>query len=233
MKRSGRFFALLLAGVLLGTTLALVVGASASQVEPPRPLPAAPAVQAKGSSGFPASVPQLPRNFRGRGRYVVPSLGVDVPFVWNADHGNMRMMAGGPNDLIWFVNAIHNGQLYTYTYEWPGIPKPPVSCLPPVGAFTMAQFNSLVATNANPVGPEVLVTPWRRQVEHWRMSFVAPPFPLASADIYVARNDPTTWRQVLHFGLQNLYAPDQDEWIRMKTWEHRPGNATLPEPCRT
>jgi hypothetical protein len=96
----------------------------------------------------------------------------------------------------------------------------------------MEQFNSIVATNAQPVGSEILVTPWRRPVEHWRMSFVAFPFPFASADIYVARNDPTTWRQVLHFGLQNLYASDQDEWIRMRTWEHRPGNAALPSPCQ-
>ncbi|MEX0991035.1 MAG: hypothetical protein WD004_02010 [Actinomycetota bacterium] len=231
MKLPRRFLGMLVVGAVLVTALALLAGASASQGGAPRSLPAAPEVEVTPSAGFPPDVPQLPRNFRGRGRYVVPSLGVDVPFVWNADHGDMRMVAGGPDHLIWFTNLIHDGQLYTYTYQWPGITTP-VPCLPNLGAFTLAQFNSLVATNAQPVGSEILVTPWRRPVEHWRMGFVAPPFPLASADIYVDPDDPTTWRQVLHFGLQNLYAADQDEWIRMRTWEHRPGNATLPPPCQ-
>jgi len=229
---SRRRLGLVFAGFALLLTLAVLPMASAHEAPPPRSLPAEPRLDVAASVGFPADVPQLPRNFRGRGRYIVPSLGVDVPFIWNADHGNMRMVAGGPNHLIWFTNLIHDGQLYTYTYKWPGI-HDPVPCLPNLGPFTLQQFNSIIATNAHRVGAETLFLPRPRRVEHWRMSFVAPPFPLAAADIYVDRAHPTTWRQVLHFGLQNLYAANQDEWIRMQTWEHRPGNAALPRPCRS
>jgi hypothetical protein len=214
------------------TFTAVVAGASP---DPVRPLPPAPSPQSAAqiapqpSAAFPGNAPQLPRNFRARGRYIVPSIGADVPFTWNATDGNMQMTAGGPEHLIWFTNLIYEGKLYTYTYEFPGAPDVP--CLPPVGNLTLPQFNSILATNVSHVGTEVLVTPWGYRAEHWRMSFVAPPFPLAAADIYVDPKDPTVWRQVLHFGLQNLYAPDQDEWIRLRTWENRPGPVELPSEC--
>jgi hypothetical protein len=58
--------------------------------------------------------PQLPRRFRWTGRYVVPDLidprtgkrGITVPFVWWGENGNTQMIAGGPNDPIYFTNFI-------------------------------------------------------------------------------------------------------------------------------
>jgi hypothetical protein len=38
--------------------------------------------------------PRLPANFRARGRWVVRSLGITVPFTWRSENGNSRMVAG-------------------------------------------------------------------------------------------------------------------------------------------
>jgi hypothetical protein len=55
--------------------------------------------------------------------------------------------------------------------------------------------------------------------------------PLVSGDIYVDREDPTRFRQVLQFGIQNLYDPEQDEWIRIDTIEDDAGPVQLPDEC--
>jgi hypothetical protein len=43
-------------------------------------------------------------------------------------------------------------------------------------------------------------------------------------------NRGTFW-QVLQFGIQNLYDPQLDEWLQMRTFEHKPGVVTLPWRC--
>jgi hypothetical protein len=173
--------------------------------------------------------PQLPRNFNGKGRYYVPSLHVNVPFTWKAKHGNVRMVAGGPGQKIWFTNVIYRGSFYTHTYRWP-TPIPDVKCTP-VKGLDLNAFNKAFAL-AHYVGPEILQNrPWR-WVQHWRLSGTLGPIPVTSSDLYVDQRSRTTWWQVLHFGLQNVYAPDQDEWIKMQTWSHKPGNVTLPQACR-
>ena len=73
------------------------------------------------------------------------------------------------------------------------------------------------------VGPEILQGSPRRYVNDWRLgavfpdlpSGIFPRFPLALADIYVDQRDRGTFWQVLQFGVQNLYDPQLDEWLRM------------------
>lgn len=185
------------------------------------------------------SPPKLPKNFQGRGTYVVPSLGktgTTVPFWWNGKNGNFRMVAGSRKHKIWFTNAVINGNLYTYTYKWPGIPSVP--CEPIPGA-SRTGFNKAVKAAASFVGPETIFTSPSRQVSHWRMGGAFTPFdgvpirfPLAQADIYVDKNDSRIWRQVLHFGYQNLYAKDLDEWIQLKSWKLKPGKVKMPGACK-
>src|SRR5262249_4304580 len=55
--------------------------------------------------------------------------------------------------------------------------------------------------------------------------------PLMSGDFYVDRNDSTKFWQVLHFGLQNIYASDLDEWMVMSSFRRGPGTVTVPEEC--
>jgi hypothetical protein len=57
--------------------------------------------------------------------------------------------------------------------------------------------------------------------------------PLMSGDIYVDRNNPTEFWQVLQFGIQNLYDPEQDEWIRIDEIEKAAGDVELPDECAT
>lgn len=56
-------------------------------------------------------------------------------------------------------------------------------------------------------------------------------FPLALGDVYVDQRDRNTFRQVLQFGVQNLYDPKLDEWLRMDTFSHEPGTVRLPQGC--
>ena len=56
-------------------------------------------------------------------------------------------------------------------------------------------------------------------------------FPLMSGDIYVDRKDASKFWQVLQFGIQNLYDPEQDEWIRIDKISDEPGKVTLPKEC--
>jgi hypothetical protein len=188
------------------------------------------------------SPPQLPRNFHGTGTYVVKGLDVEVPFTWDARDGNMQMTAGGPGDPIWFTNVISDGVLSTLTYTWPGIDRRPCS---KVGPYTLAEFNQGLAKSSY-VGPEVLLKPTRRNVNHFRVALVYEPpaevipplgggvqarIPLMSGDFYVDRKDSTKFWQVLHFGLQNIYAADLDEWMIMDSFTRGPGTVELPEEC--
>ncbi|MEW2220541.1 hypothetical protein AB0939_14800 [Streptomyces sp. NPDC006990] len=219
-------------------------------------VPAAPAAPAAGSTGDRAAhtpssgaadaeraaaqtppPPRLPRNFSGRGRWIVRDLGIEVPFRWAGRDGDSQMVAGGPQYPIWFTNLIYRGTLYTLTYKWPGLTEHPCSKIP---GFDRERLNDLLA-KARFVGRETLERTPRRQVNHWRVGVVLPQrppgnqlrFPLALGDVYVDQRDPGTFWQVLQFGVQNLYDPELDEWLVMNTFAHRPGKVELPRRCRT
>ena len=145
------------------------------------------------------------------------------------------MVAGGPGYPIWFTNLIYRGSLYTLTYKWPGLNDHECSRIP---GFSLDTLNQKLAT-ARFVGRETLQRRPRRQVNHWRVGVVVPQlppgkhlrFPLALGDIYVDQQNPTTFWQVLQFGVQNLFDPELDEWLVMNTFEHTPGRVTLPAQC--
>jgi hypothetical protein len=183
--------------------------------------------------------PLLPANFRGKGRYIVRDLGVDVPFTWQGSNGNSQMIAGGPQYPIWFTNLIYRSTLYTVTFKWPNIPLNPRRRCDRVGSFSRRNLNDALRT-ARFVGPEILQGNNDRHVDHWRVGVVAgsdrPPgkelrIPIALGDIYVDQGDPSQWWQVLQFGFQNLYDPQLDEWFTMTTFTHQPGTVTLPGTC--
>lgn len=182
--------------------------------------------------------PRLPANFLGKGRYIVPDLHVNVPFSWQGRNGDSQMIAGGPQYRIWFTNLIYRGSLYTLTYKWPRIPLDPRRRCDRVGAFSRQKFNNLLKT-ARFAGTEILLGATKQRVDHWRIGVVAgstlpgkePRIPLALGDIYVDQRDPSRWRQVLQFGIQNLFDPQLDEWFTMATFSHRPGQVTLPAQC--
>jgi hypothetical protein len=148
------------------------------------------------------------------------------------------MIAGGPRYRIWFTNLIYRNTLYTLTYKWPNIPLNPFRRCDRVGVFSRQMFNSMLKT-ARFVGPEILQGKKDRHVDHWRAGVVLgstrpgrePRLPLALGDIYVDQRDPSQWWQVLQFGIQNLFDPQLDEWFRMTTFSHRPGQVTLPRRC--
>jgi len=202
------------------------------------------------------SPPRFPRNFHGTGRYVVKDLGVEVPFTWTGRNGDSQMIAGDEKSEIHLTNIFSGGFLYTLTYKWPGIPRLPCS---KVGPFTLEQLNTFLASSRF-VGPEILDGTTPRRVNHFRAGVVwdAPPdllpptlvtpvggtpdahgasvplrFPLMLGDFYVDRKDPTKFWQVLHFGLQNLYDEQLDEWIVMDSFDRGAGTVTLPEECAT
>jgi hypothetical protein len=148
------------------------------------------------------------------------------------------MIAGGPRYRIWFTNLIYRNNLYTVTYKWPNIRLNPNRRCDKVGAFSLRDLNNGLKT-ARFVGAEILQGRPDRRVYHWRVGVVAGStrpgrairFPLALADIYVSREDPSQWWQVLQFGIQNLYDPQLDEWFTMATFSHRPGSVVLPRTC--
>jgi hypothetical protein len=198
--------------------------------------------------------PRLPRNFDGKGRYIVRDLDVDVPVTWRGTGGDSQMIAGGERYPIHFTNIISDGYLYTLTYKWPGIARRPCSR---VGPFTLGELNKFLASSRY-VGAETLDDAKPRHVHHFRAGVVWEPppevlppdlitpvggtadagegqptlrLPLMSGDFYVDQEDPTTFWKVLHFGLQNLYDPELDEWMVLDTFSHRAGKVTLPEEC--
>jgi hypothetical protein len=183
--------------------------------------------------------PLLPENFQGKGRYIVRDLGIEVPFTWQGRDGDSQMIAGGPQYPIWFTNLIYHNTLYTLTYKWPNIPlNPPRRCDKIPGFFNLHLLNEKLKT-ARFVGPEVLQGGRNRYVDHWRAGIVGgftqpgevPRFPIALADVYVDQTDRSQWWQVLQFGFQNLFDPELDEWFTMTTFNHQPGQVTLPARC--
>jgi hypothetical protein len=196
----------------------------------------------------------LPRNFDSTGRYIVRDLDIEVPFTWQGKAGDSQMIAGGDQYPIHFTNVISGGFLYTLTYKWPGIDRRPCSR---VGPFTLAELNAFLASSRY-VGPETIDDAKQRRVHHFRVGVVWEPppevlppglitpvggnqpggagepkirLPLMLGDFYVDQNDPTTFWRVLHFGLQNLYDPQLDEWMFMDTFARRAGTVTLPAEC--
>ncbi|MEY9887653.1 hypothetical protein ABIA31_001282 [Catenulispora sp. MAP5-51] len=192
-------------------------------------------VEVEQSDSLPPLPPVLPRDFRGKGSYVVRDLGITVPFTWEGRNGDSQMVAGGPQYPIWFTNLIYRGSLYTLTYKWPGLTRHPCSKIP---GFTLDQLNQLFQ-GARFVGREVLQGSPDRYVNHWRVGVVVPTLPpgnylrlpLVLGDIYVDQTDPGTFWQVLQFGVPNLYDPELDEWLVMNTFERKPGTVTLPLRC--
>jgi hypothetical protein len=145
------------------------------------------------------------------------------------------MIAGGESYPIYFTNLIFGNSLYTITYKWPGVVDHPCSRIP---GFSLDQLNEIFGTAAY-VGPEILNRNRPRYVNHFRLAAAFPQgppglfprIPLAEADIYVDEGNPGTFWRVLHFGLQNLYDPNLDEWINMHTFKHTAGAVTLPPTC--
>lgn len=195
------------------------------------------------------SPPQLPRNFRWEGRYVVSDLidpetgqmGINVPFTWHGNDGNIQMIAGSEKHPIYFTNLIYNNHLYTYTYKWPGLQPeflPPLEPCKPLIEFSLEDLNAFLATSRF-VGPVILEDNKCRHVNHFRVGIVLPHFPsgfyprfaISLADIFVDQNDPSKFWQVLHFGYQNIYDPELDEWIFINKMEDRPGKIKLPPVC--
>ena len=194
--------------------------------------------------------PQLPANFRWSGRYIVPNLTdietgkwVDVSFTWEANNGNIQMIAGSESEAIYFTNFINNGYLYTYTYKWPNLQPeflPPLERCDPVRALTLEELNFFFTT-AYFVGPEIIKSPdgQKQYVNHFRISIVQPMLPpgfyprlpIALGDIYVDRKDPYKIYKILHFGLENLYAPGLDEWIILDKFEDCPREIIIPAAC--
>jgi hypothetical protein len=56
-------------------------------------------------------------------------------------------------------------------------------------------------------------------------------FPVMEADFYVARSNSQRFVKVLHFGWQNYYDRNMDEWISVEHFSSRPGNVVLPTEC--
>lgn len=179
--------------------------------------------------------PALPRDFRGKGEWVVRDLGITVPFTWDGRNGDSQMTAGGPGYPIWFTNLIYRGTLYTLTYKWPGLTRHPCSRIP---GFGLDQLNRALG-GARFVGREILQGSPNRYVNHWRVGVVVPSLPpgnflrlpLALGDVYVDQSDRGVFWQVLQFGIQNLYDPELDEWAVMHTFDRKPGTVTLPRRC--
>lgn len=186
--------------------------------------------------------PQLPKRFRWTGRYVVSDLidprtgkrGITVPFVWWGDNGSTQMIAGGPKDPIYFTNFIYKNKLYTHTWIWPDLDFfPPIS---PVGDLTMDDLNKFFATSRF-VGRVILQERDLRFVNHFRVTVVLSNgrsgnhnrWPLAQADLFVEQGAPTRFRQILHFGYQNLYDPELDEWMIIDKIERGSGTFVFPD----
>lgn len=181
--------------------------------------------------------PFLLQNFSWCGHYFVPDLNLDVPFTWNANNGNIQMIAGGPDYPIWFTNLIYNGFLYTFTYKWPGLVG--VQKCDRLFPFTIDDLNTIFASTSF-VGPEIIIQNDRCiSVNHFRLSIAlprAPPgnhfrLPITSADIYVDIHNPSKIWKILHFGFQNLYDPNLDEWIIINKFKDVAGEVILPPEC--
>jgi hypothetical protein len=219
--------------------VAIIATVSSPVILPSRPVAAPADGSHEPDSAEEPRPPRLPADFQSAGRYIVRDLGIDVPFTWEGRDGDSQMVAGGPEHPIWFTNLIYHNALYTLTYQWPNIPlDPPRRCDRIPGFFNRHILNDRLKT-ARYVGPEILQGSPGRPVDHWRAGVVAGStvpgeffrLPIALGDVYVDRRDPSQWRQVLQFGLQNLFDPELDEWFTLTSFSHQPGQVTLPERC--
>ncbi|HWL60291.1 MAG TPA: hypothetical protein VNQ48_05320 [Microbacteriaceae bacterium] len=221
--------------------IVLLASAGCAAVPPPPPAQSIDPSFAPDRSDWPAP-PRIPDDFSWAGRYVVPDLGVEVPFTWQGAGGDFQMVAGGAGEPIHFTNLIVDGELYTLTYTWPGIARMPCSH---VGAFTVDELNTALA-GASYAGRETLHREdGDHEVHHFRSVGVIdlPPelldgpdgaplrLPVMAGDVYTDVDDSTRLRQLLHFGVQNLYDPDLDEWILIDEHEDAAGVVTLPAEC--
>jgi hypothetical protein len=247
-----------LAGILL--IIALAGGCASGE----------PGASKTGSAPAP---PQLPENFNWSGRYIVPDLGVNVPFTWQGHDGYSEMTAGSQNDPIYFTNLIYHGRLYTLTYKWPVPIVGDLGKCNNVAPYTLSDYNAWLKTSRY-VGSAILGGRSGPAVNQFRASIVfdlqkglVPPgnvlppvagtpnmvapaggttpnaaavpglpsiparIPVLIADFSVDQSDSHKFRQVLHFGLQNLYDPNLDEWIVMQKFSDKPGNVVLPDTC--
>jgi hypothetical protein len=92
---------------------------------------------------------------------------------------------------------------------------PPVNALPPVGGIPN------VVTPAGGLPSSSTTQPG-----------LALRIPILIADFSVDASDSTKFWQVLHFGFQNVYDPNLDEWITMQKFSDQPGTVALPSECR-
>lgn len=235
-------------GLVAASLLATACGGDDDGGAPADTSTAPPAVETSTSEGStraetasPPAPPEVPRDFTWTGRYQVPDLDLEVPFTWHGADGDFQMIAGGEDHPIHFTNLIHDGTLYTLTYEWPEIPRMPCSN---VGPFTLEDLNAGLADAAF-VGRETLHDVDSVEVNHFRSTGVlevAPEdlgisdvpvirIPLMSGDIYVEAEDSTVFRKVLQFGVQNLYDAQLDEWMVIDTATTEPGRVVLPDEC--
>jgi hypothetical protein len=184
--------------------------------------------------------PRLPRDFQWEGRYVVRDLGVDVPFTWQGQDGNIQMIAGGATDPIHFTNILFDDRLYTITYRWPDTVQPPPEpeCIC-IGRLPLDALNACLATSRY-VGAEILKDSQPRHVHHFRVGVVLgesatkpKPFrlPIMQGDFYVHWTDSSKFWKVLHYGLQNLLDPALDEWIVIQKFTDTADEVTLPAEC--
>jgi hypothetical protein len=184
--------------------------------------------------------PQFPENFKWEGRWIVKDLGIDVPFSWHGNNGNLQMTAGGDDYAIHFTNLIYDDFLYTYTSKWPGV-IPPLAddnCLC-LGKLPLEVLNGCLA-NARFVGQEILLEEEERYIDHFRLSVVLGDsesipnpvrLPIMEGDFYVDQEDSGKFWKVLHYGLQNLLDPALDEWAVLQTVENTPGEINFPPEC--
>ncbi len=186
--------------------------------------------------------PRLPRDFRWKGRYIVRDLGVDVPFSWQGNDGNLQMIAGGDaEDPIHFTNLLYDDELYTVTYKWPDTVPPDSDRCVCLGRLTLEKLNACLNTSRY-VGPEILVDRNISLANHFRISVVfgdsetkPKPFrvPIMEGDFYVDPGNPSKFLKVLHFGFQNLLDPALDEWILLQEFRYTAGEVTLPAECKS
>jgi hypothetical protein len=193
--------------------------------------------------------PKLPTNFKWSGRYIVPNLvdpatgnsRINVSFTWHGNNGDVQMIAGSMDDPIYFTNFIYNNKLYTYTFKWPGLQPellPPLEPCNPIRDLSIDELNAFLATSYI-VGPEILLGATDRNVNHFRLSIVEPRLPpglyprlpISLGDIYVDEDNSCKIWQLLHFGLQNIYAPGLDEWIKITSMQDCPGEIIIPDAC--
>lgn len=188
----------------------------------------------------PPPAPQLPRDFQWEGRWIVSDLGIDVPFSWQGNDGDVQMVARGEEYPVHFTNLIFDGHLYTLTYKWPDTvpPLPDNDCVC-IGRLPLDEFNRCLASSRY-VGAEVLIEEEERYVNHFRISVVfgdseTKPgpvrVPIMEGDFYVDQEDSSKIWKVLHFGFQNLLDPALDEWAIMQEFKDTAGEVTLPEEC--